>query len=83
MTMLQVFDSLGVEPQFWLVLGEENPLKDYAFHELTFLQRVWLLKGLCDFLLVSCVKDVFTDLMSSNVDKCIGFNLIMYKNHYS
>ncbi|XP_073525059.1 uncharacterized bromodomain-containing protein 10 isoform X2 [Phyllobates terribilis] len=42
-------EKLGLCPQFFKALGEVNPLEHKTFHELTFYQKVWLLKGLCDF----------------------------------
>ncbi|KAM9329570.1 putative bromodomain-containing protein 10 [Gastrophryne carolinensis] len=42
-------EKLGLCSQFFKVLGEVNPLEQKTFHELTFQQKVWLLKGLCDF----------------------------------
>lgn len=42
-------EKLGLCSQFFKVLGEVNPLEQNTFHELTFHQKVWLLKGLCDF----------------------------------
>ncbi|KAG9486723.1 hypothetical protein GDO78_006872 [Eleutherodactylus coqui] len=42
-------EKLGLCSQFFKVLGEVNPLEQKTFHELTFYQKVWLLKGLCDF----------------------------------
>lgn len=47
----KVFDQMGIEPQFWLVCGPTNPFDRQLFHEMTYHQRVWLLKSLCDFLL--------------------------------
>jgi hypothetical protein len=51
--MFQVFEKLGIEHQFWKIMGEWNPLSEYEFHELTFHQRVSLIKALCDFVMVS------------------------------
>ncbi|XP_053558537.1 uncharacterized protein KIAA2026 homolog [Bombina bombina] len=42
-------EKLGLCSQFFRVLGEVNPLEHAAFHEHPFYKRVWLLKGLCDF----------------------------------
>uniref|UniRef100_A0A8C5LUE1 Bromodomain containing 10 n=1 Tax=Leptobrachium leishanense TaxID=445787 RepID=A0A8C5LUE1_9ANUR len=42
-------EKLGLCSQFFQVLGEVNPLEHKGFHELPFYQKVWLLKGLCDF----------------------------------
>uniref|UniRef100_A0A1B6GTD1 Bromo domain-containing protein n=1 Tax=Cuerna arida TaxID=1464854 RepID=A0A1B6GTD1_9HEMI len=82
---VEVFDSLGIEPQFWLVMGDENPLKDYQFHELTFLQRVWLLKGLCDFLLHNhkTIQDCINNLeMEELREQNLGRDKEGYSYHY-
>ncbi|KAE8632930.1 hypothetical protein XENTR_v10001717 [Xenopus tropicalis] len=42
-------EKLGLCSQFFRVLGEVSPLEKKTFHELPFYQKVWLLKGLCDF----------------------------------
>ncbi|XP_063311180.1 uncharacterized protein KIAA2026 homolog [Pelobates fuscus] len=42
-------EKIGLCSQFFKVLGEVNPLEQKVFHELPFYQKVWLLKGLCDF----------------------------------
>ncbi|CAH2294015.1 Hypothetical predicted protein [Pelobates cultripes] len=42
-------EKIGLCSQFFKVLGEVNPLEQKGFHELPFYQKVWLLKGLCDF----------------------------------
>ncbi|KAK7066542.1 hypothetical protein SK128_019295, partial [Halocaridina rubra] len=47
----KVFDQMGIEPEFWLICGPSNPFESQLFHEMTFHQRVWLLKSLCDYLL--------------------------------
>ena len=49
----KVFELLGIEPRFWLVCGHTNPFESKVFHQLTLHQKVWLLKALCDYLLVS------------------------------
>lgn len=47
----KVFDQMGIEPEFWQICGPSNPFDRQLFHEMTFHQRVWLLKSLCDYLL--------------------------------
>ncbi|XP_063770064.1 uncharacterized protein KIAA2026 homolog isoform X2 [Pseudophryne corroboree] len=42
-------EKLGLCSQFFKVLGDVDPFEQKTFHELTFYQKVWLLKGLCDF----------------------------------
>ena len=45
--------QLGLDPTFFDILGAHaNPLEKKQFHELSFFQRVWILKGLCDNCLV-------------------------------
>jgi hypothetical protein len=51
-----VFEKLGIEHQFWKIMGDWNPLKEYEFRELTFHQRVSLIKALCDYILVTILK---------------------------
>ena len=44
-----VFETLGIEPMFWKVCGDTNPLEGgKLYHQLSFLKRVWIFKGLCD-----------------------------------
>jgi hypothetical protein len=46
--------QLGLDPVFFDVLGSNvNPLEKKQFHELSFYQRVWILRALCDHCLVS------------------------------
>ncbi|KAM4708139.1 putative bromodomain-containing protein 10 [Discoglossus pictus] len=42
-------EKLGLCSQFFRVLGEVSPLELATFHELPFYKKVWLIKGLCDF----------------------------------
>ncbi|XP_069096291.1 uncharacterized bromodomain-containing protein 10 isoform X2 [Pleurodeles waltl] len=42
-------EKLGLCSEFFRVLGDVSPLEEKPFHELSFHQKVWLLKGLCDF----------------------------------
>ncbi|XP_023231682.1 uncharacterized protein KIAA2026-like [Centruroides sculpturatus] len=44
----KVFDIVGIEPDFFNILGDTNPFLKKDFHELTYHQRVWLVKALCD-----------------------------------
>lgn len=44
-----VHESIGLEPMFWRVCGDTNPLEGgRLYHQLSFLKRVWIFKGLCD-----------------------------------
>ncbi|XP_054274386.1 uncharacterized protein LOC128994124 isoform X2 [Macrosteles quadrilineatus] len=82
---IEVFDSLGIEPQFWLVMGDENPLNNHEFHELNFLQRVWLLKGLCDFLLHNhkTIQDRINNLETEELREMrLGKDQEGYTYHY-
>lgn len=51
----QVFELCGIEKDFWAILGDWNQMEDYEFHELSFHQRVWLIKTLGDYLVVSTI----------------------------
>ena len=51
--------QLGLDPTFFDILGDHaNPLEKKQFHELSFFQRVWILKALCDNCLVGLLTDV-------------------------
>lgn len=42
------------------LVGMSNPMERRKFHELTFYQRVWVVKSLCDWCLVRLVADFNT-----------------------
>ncbi|KAG1650418.1 hypothetical protein GQR58_028055 [Nymphon striatum] len=48
---LSVFEQVGVEPAFFSVMGLVNPFESKDFHDLTFHQRLWMVKSLCDYCL--------------------------------
>ncbi|XP_007428184.1 uncharacterized protein KIAA2026 homolog isoform X1 [Python bivittatus] len=62
-------EKLGLCPQFFRVLGEVNPLEEKPFHELPFCQKVWLLKGLCDFV-YETQKDVQDAVLGQPIHEC-------------
>ncbi|XP_054843246.1 uncharacterized protein KIAA2026 homolog [Eublepharis macularius] len=62
-------EKLGLCPQFFKVLGEVNPLDEKPFHELPFCQKVWLLKGLCDFV-YETQKDVQDAVLGQPIHEC-------------
>nr|XP_060618276.1 uncharacterized protein KIAA2026 homolog isoform X2 [Anolis sagrei ordinatus] len=62
-------EKLGLCPQFFKVLGETNPLQERPFHELPFCQKVWLLKGLCDFV-YETQKDVQDAVLGQPIHEC-------------
>ncbi|XP_068857311.1 uncharacterized bromodomain-containing protein 10 [Aphelocoma coerulescens] len=62
-------EKLGLCPQFFKVLGEVNPLGEKPFHELPFYQKVWLLKGLCDFV-YETQKDVQDAVLGQPIHEC-------------
>ncbi|KFQ25400.1 Uncharacterized protein KIAA2026, partial [Mesitornis unicolor] len=62
-------EKLGLCPQFFQVLGEVNPLEKKPFHELPFYQKVWLLKGLCDFV-YETQKDVQDAVLGQPIHEC-------------
>ncbi|XP_058022240.1 uncharacterized protein KIAA2026 homolog isoform X3 [Ahaetulla prasina] len=62
-------EKLGLCPQFFKVLGEVNPLEEKPFHDLPFCQKVWLLKGLCDFV-YETQKDVQDAVLGQPIHEC-------------
>uniref|UniRef100_H3AUF5 Bromodomain containing 10 n=1 Tax=Latimeria chalumnae TaxID=7897 RepID=H3AUF5_LATCH len=62
-------EKLGLCPQFFRVLGETNPLENTPFHELPFYQKVWLLKGLCDFV-YETQKEVQDAVLGQPIHEC-------------
>ncbi|XP_053153195.1 uncharacterized protein KIAA2026 homolog isoform X2 [Hemicordylus capensis] len=62
-------EKLGLCPQFFKVLGDVSPLEEKPFHELLFCQKVWLLKGLCDFV-YETQKDVQDAVLGQPIHEC-------------
>uniref|UniRef100_A0A7M4E8H4 Bromodomain containing 10 n=1 Tax=Crocodylus porosus TaxID=8502 RepID=A0A7M4E8H4_CROPO len=62
-------EKLGLSPQFFKVLGEVSPLEEKPFHDLPFYQKVWLLKGLCDFV-YETQKDVQDAVLGQPIHEC-------------
>ncbi|XP_048877071.1 uncharacterized protein KIAA2026 isoform X2 [Brienomyrus brachyistius] len=62
-------EQLGLSPQFFQALGETSPLEEKPFHQLPFDQRVWLLKGLCDFVYEN-QKEVQDAVLSQPIHEC-------------
>ncbi|XP_061071710.1 uncharacterized protein KIAA2026 isoform X2 [Conger conger] len=62
-------EQLGLCPQFFRVLGEVSPLEEKPFHLLPFNQRVWLLKGLCDFVYEN-QKEVQDAVLGQPIHEC-------------
>lgn len=48
-----MLELLGIHPDFWAVIGDTNPLDEYDYCELPYFIKVWLVKGLCDYITVS------------------------------
>ncbi|XP_042188527.1 uncharacterized protein KIAA2026 [Callorhinchus milii] len=62
-------EKLGLSPQFFQVLGETSPLEVKAFHELNFYKRVWLLKGLSDYV-YETQKEVQDAVLGQPIHEC-------------
>ena len=46
--------ELGIDSHYWSVCGSRrNILSEKQFDELTFYQKVWVVKSLCDHCMVS------------------------------
>nr|XP_023687681.1 uncharacterized protein KIAA2026 homolog isoform X2 [Paramormyrops kingsleyae] len=61
--------QFGLSPLFFQTLGETSPLEEKPFHQLPFNQRVWLLKGLCDFVYEN-QKEVQDAVLSQPIHEC-------------
>ncbi|XP_066566666.1 uncharacterized bromodomain-containing protein 10 [Amia ocellicauda] len=61
--------QIGLCPQFFRALGETSPLEERPFHLLPFYQRVWLLKGLCDWVYEN-QKEVQDAVLSQPIHEC-------------
>ncbi|XP_038053395.1 uncharacterized protein LOC119725873 [Patiria miniata] len=44
----KVYEKIGVPERFFEVLGPHFPLDRVQYHELTYYERVWIMKALCD-----------------------------------
>jgi len=53
--LFQVMNSLGIHPDFWAIVNEKNPLVERDYCELSYFMKVWLVKGLCDYVTVSLI----------------------------
>nr|XP_015193491.1 PREDICTED: uncharacterized protein KIAA2026 homolog isoform X1 [Lepisosteus oculatus] len=62
-------EQLGLCPQFFRVLGKSTPLEERPFHLLPFYQRVWLLKGLCDWV-YETQKEVQDAVLGQPIHEC-------------
>uniref|UniRef100_UPI00398F469F uncharacterized bromodomain-containing protein 10 n=1 Tax=Pristiophorus japonicus TaxID=55135 RepID=UPI00398F469F len=62
-------EKLGLSPQFFQVLGETSPLEIKAFHQITFYKRVWLLKGLSDYV-YETQKEVQDAVLGQPIHEC-------------
>ncbi|XP_026108986.1 uncharacterized protein KIAA2026-like [Carassius auratus] len=62
-------ERLGLCPQFFWTLGAVSPLEETPFHLLPLLQRVWLLKGLCDHV-YETQKEVQDAVLSQPIHEC-------------
>ncbi|XP_022179574.1 uncharacterized protein KIAA2026-like isoform X2 [Myzus persicae] len=58
-----VMNSLGIHPDFWLVVNEKNPLIEKDYSELSYFIKVWLVKGLCDYVTIKfkTINDIITN----------------------
>ncbi|KAG7200621.1 hypothetical protein KM043_001177 [Ampulex compressa] len=45
---VKVLETIGVEPEFWKVFSDATLAEGKDFEELSFRQKVWLLKTVCD-----------------------------------
>ena len=74
-------NKLGLEEKFFKVVGMTNPLERRRYHEVTYYQKVWILKSLCDWCLVRKQKTVLISLYIT----CFflfTYLLIIFKMHF-
>jgi hypothetical protein len=62
-------EQLGLSHQFFRTVGVVSPLEENPFHLLPFIQRVWLLKGLCDNV-YETQKDVQDAVLGQPIHEC-------------
>uniref|UniRef100_A0A4W5M733 Bromo domain-containing protein n=1 Tax=Hucho hucho TaxID=62062 RepID=A0A4W5M733_9TELE len=62
-------EQLGLSHQFFRTVGVVSPLEENPFHLLPFIQRVWLLKGLCDNI-YETQKDVQDAVLGQPIHEC-------------
>ncbi|XP_043241574.1 uncharacterized protein KIAA2026-like [Amphibalanus amphitrite] len=46
----RLLETLGIDPHFWEIFGPRNPFKRCLFHNMSYYQRVWMIKTMCDHL---------------------------------
>ncbi|KAE9533474.1 hypothetical protein AGLY_009112 [Aphis glycines] len=58
-----VMNSLGIHPDFWAIVNEKNPLVEKDYSELSYFVKVWLVKGLCDYVTIKfkSINDIITN----------------------
>uniref|UniRef100_A0A673YB91 Bromodomain containing 10 n=1 Tax=Salmo trutta TaxID=8032 RepID=A0A673YB91_SALTR len=62
-------EQLGLSHQFFRTVGVVSPLEENPFHLVPFIQRVWLLKGLCDNV-YETQKDVQDAVLGQPIHEC-------------
>lgn len=55
----QIFLKYGIEPNFWDVVGDQNPLLTSEFHALSLVKKAWILKALCTTIFVNIPHYIF------------------------
>ncbi|XP_060853914.1 uncharacterized protein KIAA2026-like [Rhopalosiphum padi] len=58
-----VMNLLGIHPDFWAIVNEKNPLIEKDYFELSYFMKVWLVKGLCDYVTIKfkTINDIVTN----------------------
>ncbi|VVC30034.1 Bromodomain [Cinara cedri] len=64
-----VLNSLGIHPDFWSILGDENPLVKFDYSELKYFIKVWVIKGLCDYV-INKYKTINNIIINCNERQC-------------
>ncbi|XP_074108170.1 uncharacterized protein LOC141533287 isoform X2 [Cotesia typhae] len=72
---VKVFDTIGVEPEFWEIFPEVASMGVRDFEDFTLRQRVWLLKTVCDTLThskKSLQEEVSNRYLNGESEKLLG-----------
>ncbi|CAG5077421.1 Similar to KIAA2026: Uncharacterized protein KIAA2026 (Homo sapiens) [Cotesia congregata] len=72
---VKVFDTIGVEPEFWEIFPEVASMGVRDFEDFTLRQRVWLLKTVCDTLTHSrrsLQEEVSNRYLNGESEKLLG-----------
>lgn len=71
--VVKILETLGIEPEFWNVFPNSS-IDDKGFEDLSFKQRVWLLKTICDTMMHTR-KGIQEEMVKQTGESQIEMNL--------